>query len=66
MKKPVTKPTVKLIGYDGHALAITDKCERILKAAGADEEYCEQFRKKAMSGDYNNFLNIAQEYFEVT
>ena len=52
MKAPEQRPKVKLIGEDGNAFAVLGKVSKALKSAGADNEYIDQYLKKAMDGDY--------------
>jgi len=66
MKAPNEKPEVKLIDEDGNAFAIIGRVSRALRNAGADKEYVDQFRKEAMSGDYDNVLQTAMKYADVT
>jgi hypothetical protein len=61
----MNKPTVKLIGTNGNALAIIGKVTRELRKAGYDEDYIETYKKEAMSGDYDNVLITTFKYVEV-
>ena len=65
MVKPLSKPTVKLIGQDGNAFLIMGRVKQALKRAGADKEYIDQYITKATSGDYNHLLAVSMEYVEV-
>jgi len=47
---------VDLIGEDGNAFAIMGRVTRAMRNAGLPSEEVEQFRKEAMSGDYDNLL----------
>jgi hypothetical protein len=62
MKPPTNKPKVKLIGEDGNAFAILGRVSKALRNAGADQEYINQFRNEATSGDYNHLLSTAMKY----
>jgi len=66
MKAPKEKPTVKLIGEDGNAFRILVAVKRALKKTGADQEYIDQYREEAMSGDYDNLLAVTMKYVNVT
>lgn len=59
------KPTVKLIGEDGNAFMIIGLCQRAAKKAGWSKEKWEEVRTKMTSGNYNNLLGVAMEYFDV-
>ena len=65
MVKPLSKPTVKLVGQDGNAFAIMGRIKQALKSAGADKEYIDQYITKATSGDYNHLLAVNMEYVNV-
>lgn len=67
---PLTKPTEgapqvplpggdALVGVDGNAYAVMFEVSRILKRAGASEAYCAEYRKQAMSGDYDHLLMVS-------
>lgn len=59
------KPVVNLIGQDVNAFFIIGRVISALKKAGASKEIQNNFRKEAMSGDYNNLLRVCTEYVEV-
>ena len=59
------KPVVKLIGEDGNAFAILGKVKKALRAANYPQETIEKFTTEAMSGDYNNLLQVCMKYVEV-
>jgi len=65
MKKPITKPTVKMTGHDGNAFSIMGRIKQALKSAGADREYIDKYLKEATSGDYDNLLVVSMEYADV-
>ena len=56
------KPVLKLVGYDGNAFAILGKASRVAKENGLDWE---KISKEAMSGDYDNLLQVMCKYFDV-
>ena len=49
---------VKLVGEDGNAFAIMGRVTKALTRAGATSEELTQFRKEAMSSDYNHLLQV--------
>jgi len=59
------KPIVKLVGNDGNAWAIIGRCTESARKAKWTSEQINEFRVKAMSGDYDNLLCTASEYFDV-
>ena len=65
MKAPLSKPTVKLIGQDGNAFSVMGNVKQVLKHAGADQEYIDQYLKEATSGDYNHLLTVSMKYVNV-
>jgi hypothetical protein len=65
MKKPLTKPTVKLIGQDGNAFSIMGRVKKALMLAGADKEYIDKYLNAVKSGDYDNLLAVSMEYVDV-
>jgi len=68
MKAPDKKPEVKfqITGEDGNAFVIIGRVSQALKQAGADQEYVKQFQTEAMSGDYDNVLQTAMKYADVS
>lgn len=58
------KPRVKLVGLDGNAFSIIGRVTKALKGAG-QTDLVEEFKEKAMNGDYNHLLVTAMEYCEV-
>ena len=65
MRAPEQRPKVRLIGEDGNAFSILGTVSKALKSAGADQEYIDQYLKKAMDGDYNHLLGVTMEYIDV-
>ena len=65
MKKPLTKPTVKLVGEDGNAFSIMGRVKQALKRAGADKEYIDEYLKEATVADYSYLLTVSMEYVNV-
>ena len=65
MKKPLTKPTVGLVGEDGNAFSIMGRVKKALRRAGADQEYIDKYLGEATSGDYDHLLVVSMEYVDV-
>ncbi len=65
MKAPDKKPEVKLIGKGGNAFPIMMMVIKALRKAGADQEYIDQYKKEAMSGNYDHLLQVTMKYVEV-
>jgi len=65
MKKPITKPTVKMTGHDGNAFSIMGRIKQALKRAGADREYIDKYLKEATAGDNDNLLAVSMLYADV-
>ena len=61
---PKTKVIVELVGQDGNAFSIMGRVTKALKIAGHGD-LVNEYRDKAMSGDYNNLLTVTGEYVEV-
>lgn len=59
------KPKVQLTGTDGNAFAILGKVISALKGAGYSQEEVAEFKKEAMSGDYNHLLATAMDWVDV-
>ena len=65
MKRPSTKPTVKLTGKDGNAFSIMGRVKKALRQAGADQEYIDRYLGEATSGDYDYLLSVSMKYVDV-
>jgi hypothetical protein len=61
---PKTAIKVKLVGTDGNAFALMGKVSAALRKGG-HADLIPEFRKEAMSGDYNHLLSTCCEYVEV-
>lgn len=61
----MNKPKVKLVGNDGNAFVILGSCHSAGAKAGWSKEKLKEFQDKATSGDYDNLLRTACEYFDV-
>ena len=59
------KPQLRLLGEDGNVFFILGKAVREARRAGWSQERIEQFKKDAMSGDYNNVLRLCMDNFDV-
>ena len=61
-----SKPELKLSGTDGNAFAIMGKVQRVGRGAGWDKDRVDSILKEMQSGDYDNLLQTAMKYFEVS
>lgn len=59
------KPTVKLVGEDGNAFGIMGRVIKALKKANFPEEHIEQYKKEAMSGNYDHLLQVTMNYVDI-
>jgi hypothetical protein len=64
MNKTNGEVTVKLIGKDGNAFFILGTVVKALKKNGFGH-LVDEYKKEAMSGDYNNLLSVTLDYVEV-
>ena len=53
---------VKLSGEDGNAFSIIGRVLKAMKKAKVSEEERTQFKKEAMSGDYDNLLQVVMSW----
>lgn len=60
------KPELNLTESDGNAFSIIGRAMRALRAAGYSKEQLEEFRKEAMSGDYDHVIQTAMKWCDVT
>jgi hypothetical protein len=58
------KPKVQLVGQDGNAFSILGRCQKAARRAGWSKEQIEEFRKEAMSDDYDHLLQTVMRYFD--
>lgn len=57
---------IKLVGEDGNAFAILGRCRKELLIHGSfTKDLWEEFKKEAMSGDYDHLLQTVMKYFDV-
>ena len=57
---------VRLVGEDGNAIFIIARVSRALKRAGVSKDEVSEFRAEAMSEDYDNVLQTAMKWVEVS
>jgi hypothetical protein len=60
---PNPKPKCKLIGEDGNAFAVIGRVIKVLQRAGY-KHLINQYKERAMAGDYNNLLVVSLEYVD--
>lgn len=56
---------VKLVGTDGNAFAILGKVRKALQRNKVPQDKVETFTKEAMSGDYDNLLQVCMKWVNV-
>lgn len=56
---------VELIGQDGNAFMVLGLVSKALKRAGVPKAEVDEYMKEAMSGDYDNLLQVTMQYVEV-
>jgi hypothetical protein len=61
----IKKPTVKLVGEDGNAFLILGKVQKALKKSGYDKKYIDGYLNEAMSGGYDNLIQVTMKYVNV-
>lgn len=57
---------VDLSGEDGNGFFIIGRMVKALKRGGVPKEEAEEFRKEAMSGDYDHLLLTCERWVSVT
>ena len=57
--------TVKLVGNDGNAFFILGSVIKNLRRAKVSDEEISAYEKEAMSGDYNNLLDVTMKWVNV-
>jgi len=67
MKTEPKYPDVKvqLSGEDGNAFSILARVSKAMKHAGISREEIKGYTDKAMSGDYDNLLQVTMQWVEV-
>jgi uncharacterized protein YbgA (DUF1722 family) len=63
--QPHTEVKVQLIGEDGNAFNILGKVSRALREAGYSDDFIREYQSQAMSGDYDNLLQVTMQYVDV-
>tara|TARA_R100001594_G_scaffold148390_2_gene203500 strand:+ start:155 stop:406 length:252 start_codon:yes stop_codon:yes gene_type:complete len=64
-KQKEEKPTLKLSGTDGNAMAVLAKAVRVGRKAGWSEDKMNEILDEATGGGYDNILLTVFKYFEV-
>jgi len=59
-----TMSNYSLIGIDGNAFSVMGYVTRAMRKEGKSKEEIDEYRAKAMSGDYNNLLLESQEVID--
>jgi hypothetical protein len=59
------QPEIKIIGEDGNAFIIIAAATKAMRRAGWTQEEIQEYRDKAMNGDYDNLLQVTMEYCEI-
>ena len=62
---PRTNIEVQLVGQDGNAFAIMGAVTKALRQNGYTPDDIAEYKKAAMSGDYDNLLRVTMEWVEV-
>ena len=62
MSPEKNKPTVKLVGINGNAFMIMGTVTKALRSAGFSKEEIVQYQSQAMSGDYDNLLQVTMSW----
>ena len=62
---PRTNIEVQLVGQDGNAFAIMRAVTKALRQNGYTPDDIDEYKKEAMSGDYDNLLRVTMEWVEV-
>lgn len=66
MKVKYPNVRVQLSGEDGNAFSIIGRVSNALRKAGVSEAEIEEYRREAMSGGYDNVLQTAMRWVEVS
>ena len=65
VKYPRVVVTIPDSGPGGNSFAIMANVQRALRRAGVPQEEIEVYKKQAMSGDYDNLLNVTERWVTV-
>lgn len=57
---------VRLVGTDGNAMMIVGKVVRAMRNYGLSMDEINTFREEALSGDYDNVLQTAMRWVDVS
>jgi hypothetical protein len=60
------QPKIRIVGEDGNAFIILGAATKAMRRAGWSAEEIEEYRNKAMNGDYGNLLNVTGDYCEIS
>ena len=58
--------SVQLSGEDGNAMMIIGRVRKALRRAGVKDAELDAFSEEAMSGDYDNVLQTAMRWVDVS
>ena len=61
----MSKPKLKLVGADGNVFNILGLATRAARQAGWSDEEVKEFQEKAMSGTYDQVIQLCMEKFDV-
>ena len=53
-----------LIGVNDNAFSVMGETKRLLKRAGASQEFTDDYLKQAMSGDYDHLLAVSAAFLD--
>ena len=57
---------VELSGHDGNAFAVMGAVRKALSRYGVAKDEIEEYIKQSMSGDYNNLLQVADNWVTIS
>lgn len=60
------KAHLQLVGEDGNAFVILGRAGKALRQGGATEAEIAEFRKEAMSGNYDHVLQTVMSWMETS
>lgn len=55
---------IQLVGQDGNAFYIMGRAAQAARRAGLSAEQIKEYQTEAMSGDYDNLLQVTMKYFD--
>ena len=56
---------VELVGNDGNAFVIMGSISMAIREAGGSDEDVKEYKREAMSGDYDNLLRVSMDWVDV-